>query len=143
MDLFDNLNSALFPHHAASWRSRRDNQSSSAVEDDELFREIAEAVSEEEGEGEDCHMERTDVLAPAVRAGSSLPATRMPSDMPLDGSNEATMGPLSRNGEEESEQQVEGGGDAARGGNRPKRGASAAKRGAPKPKRGTSKKKVN
>ncbi|KAG8939354.1 hypothetical protein FRC04_006634 [Tulasnella sp. 424] len=141
LDLFDNLNGALFPHHKASWRDRRDNQSSSAAEDDELFREIAEAVSEEEGEEEDCRMERTNVLSPAVRAESSLSTDQMPSDMLVDGSDKMTTEPLSRNGEEETEKQVEGGGDVARGGDRPKRGGTTGKRGAPKPKRGTGKKK--
>lgn len=109
MDLFDNLNGTLFPHHKASWRDQRDNQSSSAAEDNE-------AVSEEEGKEEAYHMEHTNVLSPAVRGGSSLPTDQMPLDMPVDGSNNVMMGPLSWNGQEKTKQQVEGGGDVARGG---------------------------
>lgn len=41
MDLFDNLNGALFPNHKASWRDQRDSRHSLVEEDDDLFREIA------------------------------------------------------------------------------------------------------
>ncbi|KIO20710.1 hypothetical protein M407DRAFT_10750 [Tulasnella calospora MUT 4182] len=139
MDLFDNLNGALFPNHKASWRDQRDSRHSLVEEDDDLFREIAEAASEEEGEQNRSMEPTVQVSIPAVRGGSSPPTTRGHSVIPTDNNNDTDMGNLNRNGEGETETQEARGSDTAQGDDRRMRRKVAGKNGGTKKRAGRKK----
>ncbi|KIO21904.1 hypothetical protein M407DRAFT_28543 [Tulasnella calospora MUT 4182] len=99
MELFDDFNHTLFPHHKAKWWDHRDSTSSSRAEDDRLFQEIANAESGEESEGEDII-----VPEPLPKVGPGFQVSLAPSA----GGDNMTMGSSDRHDEGETGQEVGG-----------------------------------
>ncbi|KAG9041260.1 hypothetical protein FS837_012489 [Tulasnella sp. UAMH 9824] len=146
MDLFESFNGALFPNHKASWSDQRASQRRLAEEDDDLFQEIAEAMSDEE-ERENRRTEPTvHAVIPVARGGSSPSAAQVHSVMPTvtDSNDDVNMGPVSENGEGEIDMEEAGGSNAAGSNEQPtkaKAKAAAGKSGVTKRTRGGRKKK--
>ncbi|KAG8914003.1 hypothetical protein FRC01_004268, partial [Tulasnella sp. 417] len=137
LDLFDDFNTTLFPHHRGSLGDRRAGGSSSMAEDDELFREIDAAESEEESEDED-RLERTHT-SPSVQKGPSSATTEAPA-IPADANSNLARSPSLDEDEEETGRSMDESQEGSRGGDRlkslrgrgtarPTKGMTAAKRG--------------
>ncbi|KIO23837.1 hypothetical protein M407DRAFT_9256 [Tulasnella calospora MUT 4182] len=126
MELFDSFNGSLFPNHKASWKDQRDGRRSLAEEDDDLFQEIAEATSDEEGEENRQTEPTVHASIPAARGGSS--AAQVHPVMPTvpDTNDDVNMGLATENGEGEIGTKDAGGSDAVGGNDRPTKAPTAA-----------------